>query len=1360
MKADDGHTGGTDTQLVTIIIKGTDDAPVITVGAGDSDSSPLLIESNAALTASGTLTVSDADLSDTVTPTVDAVALSGVTGGLTSADVLGMLTVSPASIAADRGDVHNLSWAFNSTPQAFNFLAANETLTLSYTVKADNGHTGGTDTQLVTIIIKGTDDAPVITVGAGDSDSSPLLIESNAALTASGTLTVSDADLSDTVTPTVDAVALSGVTGGLTSADVLGMLTVSPASIAADPGDVHNLSWAFNSTPQAFNFLAANETLTLSYTVKADDGHTGGTDTQLVTIIIKGTDDAPVITAQDLIGAVTEQTTPAGNLTDSGIITFTDVDLTDVHLVSPTGTPIGSVLGTLTAVKNADTTGTGTGGQLTWTYTVADSAVEYLAAGQTKVESFTITLDDQNGGLITKQIDVTIHGTDDAPVLAVVATASAYTKGGSAVPVLSAATVTDVDNTTLASATVTITDFVAGDVLAFTNTSSTTYGNITASYNAAGVLTLTSAGATATLAQWQAALDAVQYSSTSSDPTASGSDTSRTISWVVNDGTLPSVAQTTTLNITAPTVVTIAATDTLNLNGGTLQTDFIQVDGTLSGWGTITANVIEIGTGGKIVANSSHTLTVISGSITGTGTLEIANNTTLTLEGPVGSGLTVQFDIGQGAVGTLVLADPSEFYAQISGFDANDTIDLANLDFNTALANSSYDSSTDITTLVITDTQQHTYTLKLEGNYTASTWTFSNDGSGGAIMVDPPASTTTTDATAIPVVETTATLTTTDTAGGQTDVSPATVGDGTVVALDTAISDPDGDATTSATVSGNAAVAQTTGTVLGSSSLMVNPGAALQFNSISHRVGRIFTDNGAVEVINPPTLARKALSRPGTLTIFEGQTAIVTIIIVVEYLAENFKLANDAHAGVLIADSPTSSDLALASLSETPPVTGTDTADTHASWAAGDDGTHVGLDAAPPAAPVLPDHGGDKPAVAHDTIPIAYLEATGLGHEASKGHITALTATASVEGRTAAKPVVAVSSHATSGETESDGNRGITASLSSSDSSNIASMDARASAAAPVHSVAAEQSWMIDSAGAAVGHGDSASLQGAASEHGNDQPQLASADPGTLQSLESPSQTAAPAVAEIPLTTAAVEMPLATTVGDSSAGAAAPIQSVAEEQSSTIGTASAAIGQSDAAGLEGAASEHGNDQPHLSAHAAANIPLAAAVDDANASAAAHGHGAAAEHSSAMDASAAAVGHGDSARLEGAPMQAPRPMVTVPPRNTRRRSKPLAQQSGKATPRARRLRPPLRNYRARPPCTRLWKFHRRRPTAAPSACRTISTLRRRRLQSGAPMETLRPLFTLRPRSTPRRSIPWAQPSRMATLRACKGRPLGM
>src|SRR5439155_194174 len=120
---------------------------------------------------------------------------------------------------------------------------------------------------------------------------------------------------------------------------------------------------------------------------------------------------------QDLIGAVTEQIAPAGNLSDSGIITFDDVDLTDVHLVSATGTPVGITLGSLTASKDSDTTATGTGGQLTWTYTVADAAVEYLAAGQTKLESFTITLDDQHGGLITKQIDLTIPCFPAPPVI-------------------------------------------------------------------------------------------------------------------------------------------------------------------------------------------------------------------------------------------------------------------------------------------------------------------------------------------------------------------------------------------------------------------------------------------------------------------------------------------------------------------------------------------------------------------------------------------------------------------------------------------------------------------------------------------------------------------------------------------------------------------------------------------------------------------------------------------------------------------------------------------------------------------------------------------------------------------------------
>jgi hypothetical protein len=89
-------------------------------------------------------------------------------------------------------------------------------------------------------------------------------------------------------------------------------------------------------------------------------------------------------------------------------------------------------------------------------------------------------------------------------------------------------------STSLASATVAITGgFHAGeDVLSFANDGAS-MGNIAASYDAStGVMTLNSAGATATLAQWQAALEAVKYTDTALKPDTS----TRTVSFSVIDG--------------------------------------------------------------------------------------------------------------------------------------------------------------------------------------------------------------------------------------------------------------------------------------------------------------------------------------------------------------------------------------------------------------------------------------------------------------------------------------------------------------------------------------------------------------------------------------------------------------------------------------------------------------------------------------------------------------------------------------------------------------------------------------------------------------------------------------------------------
>ena len=75
-----------------------------------------------------------------------------------------------------------------------------------------------------------------------------------------------------------------------------------------------------------------------------------------------------------------------------------------------------------------DTTGSGAGGLITWTFTANDSALAQLAAGQAVHETYTVTLDDQHGGVIAQDVTVTITGTNDAPVITA-ATSNALVSG-------------------------------------------------------------------------------------------------------------------------------------------------------------------------------------------------------------------------------------------------------------------------------------------------------------------------------------------------------------------------------------------------------------------------------------------------------------------------------------------------------------------------------------------------------------------------------------------------------------------------------------------------------------------------------------------------------------------------------------------------------------------------------------------------------------------------------------------------------------------------------------------------------------------------------------------------------------------
>src|SRR5262249_24809957 len=133
---------------------------------------------------------------------------------------------------------------------AFNFLAEGETLVLKYTLKAtDSAADHLTDTQVVTITITGSDDAPDIT----GSQISAARTETDTTLSATGTLNVVDADLSDTVTITVDSVAVDGSstftgTNPLSNAVLKAMMAVSPTTpLNADPSAGSNFDWTFTS---------------------------------------------------------------------------------------------------------------------------------------------------------------------------------------------------------------------------------------------------------------------------------------------------------------------------------------------------------------------------------------------------------------------------------------------------------------------------------------------------------------------------------------------------------------------------------------------------------------------------------------------------------------------------------------------------------------------------------------------------------------------------------------------------------------------------------------------------------------------------------------------------------------------------------------------------------------------------------------------------------------------------------------------------------------------------------------------------------------------------------------------------------
>src|SRR5262249_38668529 len=71
-------------------------------------------------------------------------------------------------------------------------------------------------------------------------------------------------------------------------------------------------------------------------------------------------------------------------------------------------------LGTFTPTLTHDATG-GSTGIVGWTFSVSDKAVEFLAAGQTLTQTYTVLVADNNGGLTPPDVTLTHTRTPDHP---------------------------------------------------------------------------------------------------------------------------------------------------------------------------------------------------------------------------------------------------------------------------------------------------------------------------------------------------------------------------------------------------------------------------------------------------------------------------------------------------------------------------------------------------------------------------------------------------------------------------------------------------------------------------------------------------------------------------------------------------------------------------------------------------------------------------------------------------------------------------------------------------------------------------------------------------------------------------------
>jgi VCBS repeat-containing protein len=398
--AADGH-GGT---LITL--NAADDAPVFapaetaqsatlteladTTGSSSSDPSPA---------AGGSIHFTDIDLTDRPTATITAQSVTWTDadqGSLSSTLTQPEIDALEHALSLTQmGNTNNgaIGWTYSITDSALDFLGAGETAKVVSTITLKDHH-GMTDTATVTVTIDGSNDAPVLAADASGSSGSSLHViyeranttgDTTDLDTASGTLTFTDVDLSDTHTASQSAPTYVWSGGTLTTAQT-DTLTAAGTLALSETDSTHSgagsIGFSYSAADSTFDFLAAGQTLTITYEVAVTDNNHAASTEVPVTITVTGTNDVPVLNEMTL--TVSQGTT--------NVLTSSDFSVTDPDSTSFTCSVYNVTGGQFEVFNGTNWLSAPTGGFTN--AQIAAGQVEFVQDGTATAPNFSISVSD------------------------------------------------------------------------------------------------------------------------------------------------------------------------------------------------------------------------------------------------------------------------------------------------------------------------------------------------------------------------------------------------------------------------------------------------------------------------------------------------------------------------------------------------------------------------------------------------------------------------------------------------------------------------------------------------------------------------------------------------------------------------------------------------------------------------------------------------------------------------------------------------------------------------------------------------------------------------------------------------------